>query len=760
MESYLLKLDKNLPNNSNVGDHTVEKENENSTLPAILDGKYFIVINNDDGKIKAECVMCKSNGKKSIISGSLRATTNFKVHMKRLHKPAVVKFDEYKVEMKVKGARKKRSNESAENGVKLKQLKLSDTNVDNSLTRGSCVLDARRFKGTHSYDRIAEILFDIFSDYGLKHEQLVSTITDNASNFVKAFTEFGVPIKMFEEIDDNSDLDDDVTETEDENLQFIKVSDDDINNNLENAIMLPNHLRCSSHTLNLLATTDFRNLIIGTAASRLHHQAFAKCTTLWNLSRKPKSSEIINNVLGCCLTYPCPTRWNSLYDSTNQLLKYKAVLNSLNSQLRLSTFKDVEFEYLTEFCVIMKPIASALDTLQKEIDCYYGQLLPTLFSLRHRLKDLQAKNLCHAFKLRWLPEDLEPERKRIQNLCINAMEAVVSAEESREQSSSTSECDTEEEFFVFTSPNLEKKQSNTELQLVTFLNDKNEYSTDSTSSIDDKSLPTPPSKRVNMGVSKYFKFDMEKVTDKQYEGIINKLLDVNDNERTLNPAFLKDLVQYDTETGRWPQCPILNNEESINSQTVPVESSPHECPSSKETQTASTDAEAVELLPKESPILLEILKLVNLTKTMVSNIVANMNSLTPALRSREMREEEEEEIFKFPMNTLDDLNTFNSLISENPDKQKQLERMFTSLGGKTPKKFITRCLSELFGVNLACKCSWTGAKGNYPIQTALKYNYPLIKLSDFEECVKEWFRYGKQRKQRANAKHCVGPEID
>ncbi|KAI4463264.1 transposase-related [Holotrichia oblita] len=131
---------------------------------------------------------------------------------------------------------------------------------------------------------------------------------------------------MFEEIDDNSDLDDDVTETEDENLQFIKVSDDDINNNLENAIMLPNHLRCSSHTLNLLATTDFRNLIIGTAASRLHHQAFAKCTALWNLSRKPKSSEIINNVLGCCLTYPCPTRWNSLYDSTNQLLKYKAVL--------------------------------------------------------------------------------------------------------------------------------------------------------------------------------------------------------------------------------------------------------------------------------------------------------------------------------------------------------------------------------------------------------------------------------------------------
>lgn len=36
------------------------------------------------------------------------------------------------------------------------------------------------------------MLLDIFSEYGLKHQQLVSTITDNGSNFVKAFAEFGV----------------------------------------------------------------------------------------------------------------------------------------------------------------------------------------------------------------------------------------------------------------------------------------------------------------------------------------------------------------------------------------------------------------------------------------------------------------------------------------------------------------------------------------------------------------------------------------
>lgn len=36
------------------------------------------------------------------------------------------------------------------------------------------------------------MLLDIFSEYGLKHQQIVSTITDNGSNFIKAFAEFGV----------------------------------------------------------------------------------------------------------------------------------------------------------------------------------------------------------------------------------------------------------------------------------------------------------------------------------------------------------------------------------------------------------------------------------------------------------------------------------------------------------------------------------------------------------------------------------------
>lgn len=49
-------------------------------------------------------------------------------------------------------------------------------------------------------------------------------------------------------------------------------------------------------------------------------------------------------------------------------------------------------EYLEELAALLKPIAGALDFLQSENQCYYGQLLPTLFSLKTRLEMLKEKN--------------------------------------------------------------------------------------------------------------------------------------------------------------------------------------------------------------------------------------------------------------------------------------------------------------------------------------------------------------------------------
>lgn len=56
------------------------------------------------------------------------------------------------------------------------------------------------------------------------------------------------------------------------------------------------------------------------------------------------------------------------------------------------SFKDIDFEYLD---VLLKLIAGALDFLQSENQCYYGQLLPMLFSLKTRLEMLKENIFCH-----------------------------------------------------------------------------------------------------------------------------------------------------------------------------------------------------------------------------------------------------------------------------------------------------------------------------------------------------------------------------
>ena len=47
-------------------------------LPCILDGTFFTIIDNNDGKIVAKCVNCVNK----TISGSLASTSNFLRHVK------------------------------------------------------------------------------------------------------------------------------------------------------------------------------------------------------------------------------------------------------------------------------------------------------------------------------------------------------------------------------------------------------------------------------------------------------------------------------------------------------------------------------------------------------------------------------------------------------------------------------------------------------------------------------------------------------
>lgn len=106
--------------------------------------------------------------------------------------------------------------------------------------------------------------------------------------------------------------------------------------------------------------------------------AFNKCAKLWRKTNRPKSSEVIKNILGHSLSSPGITRWNSTYDLVLQIVKAKKKLSILFENLALEPFKETEFLYIEEYCMVMKPLASTLDLLQGEDKTYFGFLLPSL----------------------------------------------------------------------------------------------------------------------------------------------------------------------------------------------------------------------------------------------------------------------------------------------------------------------------------------------------------------------------------------------
>lgn len=114
--------------------------------------------------------------------------------------------------------------------------------VDKDLKRKSVALACRRFAGTHNYIKINEILNQIHTEYDLNNSNIIATVTDNGSNFVKTFKEYGI-----EAYYDSLDF-----LTEEDNYEFH-------NDDLEK--YLPKHIRCCCHTLSLLATKDYENNI-------------------------------------------------------------------------------------------------------------------------------------------------------------------------------------------------------------------------------------------------------------------------------------------------------------------------------------------------------------------------------------------------------------------------------------------------------------------------------------------------------------------
>lgn len=131
---------------------------------------------------------------------------------------------------------------------------------------------------------------------------------------------------------------------------------------------------------------------------------FAKCCALWNkVGKSPKISESVKACLGAQVVRPCPTRWNSLFDSIVFLLKHKSKLTELFEIAVVECLDDNEIEFLEDYKAALQPLATALDTLQGEKDFYFGYYAPTIIHLKNELEGMisNSNGNGHASVLAW-----------------------------------------------------------------------------------------------------------------------------------------------------------------------------------------------------------------------------------------------------------------------------------------------------------------------------------------------------------------------
>ncbi|KAL4083894.1 hypothetical protein QTP88_029210 [Uroleucon formosanum] len=166
---------------------------------------------------------------------------------------------------------------------------------EESLGRKTAILACRRFRGAHTYDRIADILHNIYYKYNLDVNKVIATITDNGSNMVKAFKVFGVKMSYFGEMTHNHDTNEYNSDSSDISVQSREYNDSFEN---ENEKIISRYIRCCAHTLSLCATSDIMKTIKKSPRlQEIHNKVMNKCNVLWNAAGRPKSAEPLSQAL-------------------------------------------------------------------------------------------------------------------------------------------------------------------------------------------------------------------------------------------------------------------------------------------------------------------------------------------------------------------------------------------------------------------------------------------------------------------------------
>ena len=304
--------------------------------------------------------------------------------------------------------------------------------------RRSGVLACVRLPGRHTYDVLAEAMERVHVEFHIE-QKVTMTTTDNASNFCKAFVQFGAerdlipekPICSQDNVNDPQDEleqllnDDDNEDAQGDETGVEFVCADDIaeagDAEEEYTPRLAGHMRCGAHTWNLIASKDSDKALNNAVFKRAYRAALAKAKALWNRQNQSTvAADAIYTELKKRLVVPNDTRWNSMFDAmvclTKIIQEKRDGLRRVMVQQSIAAFTQQDIEVMEEYVKAMQPIAIALDKIQGNTNGYLGWLLPLSVTTVIRLREVR-NNLTHCRPL--VDAMLEGIKKRFDPMLEN-----------------------------------------------------------------------------------------------------------------------------------------------------------------------------------------------------------------------------------------------------------------------------------------------------------------------------------------------------
>lgn len=205
------------------------------------------------------------------------------------------------------------------------------------LQRKKAAIACRRFRGRHTYDAIASELEDIFFQYGLTTEKVKACVTDNGSNFIKAFKEYQ-QVKSEEDEEEEVEEDDGKVAFTDLHSALTAGDDEDAQDH-----------RCAAHTLNLIANNEIDKWLASNPESRaVYRSSTAKCSALWTkASQSTVASECLEGISERKLIVPSVNRCNLFYDAYVRIIEMPLTdINNLCTQLQIKCMNDRQYQFL------------------------------------------------------------------------------------------------------------------------------------------------------------------------------------------------------------------------------------------------------------------------------------------------------------------------------------------------------------------------------------------------------------------------------